>query len=149
MPELVTSLVAARKGKSDLAIGNVIGSNLLNQLVILGICATVSGQRGLYVDPVMITRDMPVMLLATFACLPICWNKNIITSKEGIIMVIAYLVYLGEQVLGNVAPIYTDEYKIFITIFFIPAVLVFLAWQIISWSKIRYSKDYTPGDYRV
>ncbi len=149
MPELVTSLVAARKGKSDLAIGNVIGSNLLNQLVILGICATVSGQRGLYVDPVMIVRDMPVMLLATFACLPICWNKGVISRKEGFFMVIAYLAYLTDQVLTNVAPALTDEYKLFITIFFIPAVLVFLAWQIISWSKIRYSKEYAQGNSSV
>jgi len=51
MPELVTSVVAAYRGKADLAIGNVIGSNLLNQLVILGLCAVVSGGRGLAVDP--------------------------------------------------------------------------------------------------
>jgi cation:H+ antiporter len=41
MPELITSVVAAYRGKADLAIGNVIGSNLLNQLLILGVCATV------------------------------------------------------------------------------------------------------------
>lgn len=143
MPELVTSLVAARKGKSDLAIGNVIGSNLLNQLVILGLCATVSGQRGLYVDPVMITRDIPVMIAATLACLPICWNKGIISRREGAIMALAYLAYLTDQVLANAAPSYTDEYQLFITVIFMPAVLIFLAWQIVSWSKVRFSKGYT------
>lgn len=142
MPELVTSLVAARKGKSDLAIGNVIGSNLLNQLVILGLCATVSGRRGLYVDPVMITRDIPIMIAATLACLPICWNKGIISRREGAIMVLAYLAYLTDQVLANAAPSYTDEYQLFITVVFMPAVLVFLAWQIVSWSKIRFSSEY-------
>jgi cation:H+ antiporter len=41
MPELITSVVAAYRGKADLAIGNVIGSSLLNQQLILGVCATV------------------------------------------------------------------------------------------------------------
>ncbi|MFM9101129.1 MAG: hypothetical protein ACKOPS_07245, partial [Cyanobium sp.] len=49
------------------AIGNVVGSNLLNQLVILGLCATVSGGRGLEVDPLMIQRDLPIMVLTTLA----------------------------------------------------------------------------------
>ena len=70
MPELVTSLVAAYRGKADLAIGNVVGSNLLNQLVILGLCGVVSGGRGLGVDPVMISRDFPIMVATTLAYLP-------------------------------------------------------------------------------
>ncbi|MFZ9946366.1 MAG: calcium/sodium antiporter, partial [Vulcanococcus sp.] len=62
MPELVTSLVAAYRGKADLAIGNVVGSNLLNQVAILGLCGLVSGSDGLLVDPLLISRDFPVMV---------------------------------------------------------------------------------------
>ena len=46
LPELVTSIIAAFKGKTDLAIGNVIGSNLLNQLLILRSCSIFSGFKG-------------------------------------------------------------------------------------------------------
>ena len=142
MPELVTSLVAARKGKSDLAIGNVIGSNLLNQLVILGVCAIASGKRGIYVDPVMITKDIPIMIIATVACLPIFWNKGTISRKDGALMAVAYLAYLIDQVIANTVPGYTDEYQLFIFIVFIPSICIFLAWQLISWSKVRFSGQY-------
>jgi hypothetical protein len=58
-------------------------------------------------------------------------------------MVLAYLAYLTNQVLANAAPSYTDERQLFITAIFAPSVLVFLAWQIASWSKIRFSNEYT------
>lgn len=56
----LTIVVAASRGKADLAIGNVVGSNLLNQVLILGLCGVVSGGRGLAVDPVMVSRDLPI-----------------------------------------------------------------------------------------
>ena len=87
MPELVTSLVAAYRGKADLAIGNVVGSNLLNLLLILGLCSTFSGGQGLVVDAVMINRDLPAMVLTTLACLPIFWTGGVITRLEGGILV--------------------------------------------------------------
>ena len=57
LPELVTSIIAAFKGKTDLAIGNVIGSNLLNQLLILGSCSIFSGLKGLTIDQSLIKVD--------------------------------------------------------------------------------------------
>ncbi len=137
MPELVTSLVAAYRGKADLAIGNVVGSNLLNQLVILGVCATVSGARGLAVDPVLIQRDLPIMVLTTLACLPIFWTRGVITRLEGGLLVVLYLAYLVEQLLVNLAPGYTDEFRLFVLVVLVPAVLVFLAWQVLAWRQHR------------
>ena len=67
LPELVTSIIAAFKGKTDLAIGNVIGSNLLNQLLILGSCSIFSGLEGLTIDQSLIKVDLPFMVLTTFA----------------------------------------------------------------------------------
>ena len=69
LPELVTSIIAALKGKTDLAIGNVIGSNLLNQLLILGSCSIFSGLKGFTIDQSLIKVDLPFMVLTTF-CLP-------------------------------------------------------------------------------
>jgi cation:H+ antiporter len=137
MPELVTSLVAAYRGKADLAIGNVIGSNLLNQLVILGLCATVSGTRGLAVDPVMIQRDLPIMVLTTLACLPIFWTKGVITRLEGGILVTLYGAYLVEQLLVNISPGYSDEFRLLVMVVLVPTVMVFLAWQMLAWREQR------------
>lgn len=137
MPELVTSLVAASKGKADLAIGNVVGSNLLNQLVILGLCATVSGGEGLLVDPVMIARDLPIMVLTTLACLPIFWTGGVITRLEGGILVALYGLYLVEQLLLYRAPTVLDEYRLVVVVAVLPLLLVFLTWRVVSWRQRR------------
>jgi cation:H+ antiporter len=133
MPELVTSLVAAFRGRADLAIGNVVGSNLLNQLLILGICAVVSGTRGLAVDPGMIHRDFPVMVLTTLACLPIFWTRGVITRLEGGILVGLYGLYLAEKLLTYQAPGMLGEYRLIVLIIVAPIVFVFLAWQMVRW----------------
>jgi cation:H+ antiporter len=139
MPELVTSLVAAYRGKADLAIGNVVGSNLLNQLVILGLCATVSGTRGLGVDPVMIQRDLPIMVLTTLACLPIFWTQGVITRLEGGILVLLYGVYLVEQLLLYISPGSSDEFRLVVLVVLAPALLVFLIWQVLAWRQQRHT----------
>ncbi|MEX1318078.1 MAG: calcium/sodium antiporter [Synechococcaceae cyanobacterium] len=137
MPELITSLVAAYRGKADLAIGNVIGSNMLNQLVILGLCATVSGTRGLSVDPLMIQRDLPIMVLTTLACLPIFWTHGVITRLEGGVLVTLYGAYLLEQLLVNLGSVYSDAFHLVVLLGLLPAVLILLAWKVLAWLKLR------------
>ena len=137
MPELVTSLVAAYRGKADLAIGNVVGSNLLNQLVILGLCGVVSGGRGLGVDPVMLVRDFPIMVATTLACLPIFWTGGVITRLEGWILMGLYGLYVVEQILTNSASSASDEFRLVVLVAVLPLLLVFLAWQVLSWREKR------------
>ncbi|MFM8258885.1 MAG: sodium:calcium antiporter, partial [Vulcanococcus sp.] len=137
MPELVTSLVAAYRGKADLAIGNVVGSNLLNQVVILGLCGLVSGERGLGVDPVMISRDFPIMVATTLACLPIFWTGGVITRLEGWILMGLYGLYVVEQILANTASSATDEFRLIVLVAVLPALLVFLTWASLRWRRLR------------
>ena len=92
LPELVTSVVAARRGNPDLAIGNVIGSNIFNLLGILGVCAVVSPQ---VVPPQMLWLDLPVMFAATLALLPILRSSGAISRGEGGFLLAGYGVYLG------------------------------------------------------
>ncbi len=138
MPELVTSLVAAYRGKADLAIGNVVGSNLLNQLVILGLCALVSGERGLGVDPVMLVRDFPIMVLTTLACLPIFWTGGVITRLEGWILIALYGLYVIEQILSSTASTASDEFRLIALVAILPALLIFLVWTVLRWKKNRH-----------
>ena len=136
-PEIAVSVNAALSGNTDLAVGNVVGSNLLNQLVILGVCAPVSGARGLAVDPVMIQRDLPIMVHTTLACLPIFWTRGVITRLEGGLLVVLYLAYLVEQHLVKLAPGSTNEFRLLVLVVLVPAVLVFLAWQVLAWRQHR------------
>jgi len=99
LPELVTSIIAAFKGKTDLAIGNVIGSNLLNQLLILGSCSIFSGFKGLVIEQSLIKVDLPFMVSTTFACLPIFWSKGKITRIEGFILLNLYIFYILDKIL--------------------------------------------------
>jgi cation:H+ antiporter len=137
MPELVTSLVAAYRGKADIAIGNVVGSNLLNQLVILGLCGVVSGGRGLGVDPVMLVRDFPVMVATTLACLPIFWTGGVINRLEGGLLMALYGLYLVDQVLSNSLPASADEFRLAMLVGILPLLLVFLAWSSLQWRRVR------------
>ncbi len=136
MPELVTSLVAAYRGKADLAIGNVVGSNLLNQLLILGVCGVFSGE-GLLVDPVVISRDLPVMVLTTLALLPILWTRGVVTRLEGGILVGLYVLYLAEQVLSETLTTAQDEFRFVVLVVVLPLVLVFFVWQMLRWRLQR------------
>ena len=137
MPELVTSLVAAYRGKADLAIGNVVGSNLLNQLVILGLCGLASGARGLGVDPVMLSRDFPIMVATTLACLPIFWSGGVITRREGWILLGLYGLYVMEQILSSTAAPGLEQFRLLVLVGVVPLVLVFIAWGALRWQQQR------------
>ncbi|NDG02913.1 MAG: sodium:calcium antiporter, partial [Synechococcaceae bacterium WBB_34_004] len=135
MPELITSLVAAYRGNADIAIANVVGSNLLNQLVILGLCGVVSGGRGLGVDPVMLARDFPIMVATTLVCLPIFWSRGVISRLEGALLMGLYLLYLVDQLLGNTAPSMADEFRLVVLVVVLPVALIAVAWGALRWYR--------------
>ncbi len=91
MPELVTSVIAARKGQSDVAFGNVVGSNLFNILGILGTTALV---KPLTVPAIIASQDIWVMLAATILLLWLSITGWRITRREGALLVFAYAAYL-------------------------------------------------------
>ena len=116
----------------------MVGSNLLNQVVILGLCAVVSGGRGLAVDPVMISRDLPIMVATTLACLPIFWTSGVITRLEGWLLLGLYGLYLVEQVLAasSAGPL-VDTFRFVVLVAVLPVLLVFLVWQVLRWWQHR------------
>ncbi len=91
LPELATSVVAARKGQSAIAIGNVIGSNVFNILMILGLTATISP---LQIQGIT-TIDMAVMLLSVVLIWLFSYTRYTVERWEGAVLVGGYLVYLG------------------------------------------------------
>ena len=90
-PELATSVVAARRGQSEMALGNVIGSNIYNVLGILGVSALVSP---LTVTAEILGNDMWWMLGLSFLLFPMMRSRYVVTRWEGGVLLLAYLVYL-------------------------------------------------------
>ena len=91
LPELVTSLVAARKGESDIAIGNAVGSNVFNLLFVLGISASI---HSIAVHPIVF-YDMLVMILTTLLAYLLSATKRTISRGEGVVLSSLYVVYLA------------------------------------------------------
>lgn len=105
LPELASSLVAVRKGEHDIALGNVIGSNLFNTLAVVGIAA---GIHPLAVEAVVFQRDWVVMALLTAALFVFGYGfrgPGRINRVEGAVLVaayVAYTLYLVVMVIGGV-----------------------------------------------
>ena len=97
LPELMITVIAAIKGKSDIAIGNIVGSNIFNILGVWGISALFSGitdAGGLQVSARALYFDMPVMLLVAVFCIVICFTERRITRGEGFFLLFCYVAYL-------------------------------------------------------
>ena len=92
MPELVTSLVAAARRSSDIAVGNVIGSNIFNVFGILGVCSVAGTQD---VSGPVLWRDVPVMIVASLALLPIMKSGGRISRAEGGMLLAGFVGYTG------------------------------------------------------
>lgn len=95
LPEFASSVVAARKGEADLAVGNIVGSNLFNALAVVGIAGVISPMQ---VEPEVFTRDMSVMTLVTVALLVFGYgigrkNARRITRFEGFLFLTSYIAY--------------------------------------------------------
>ncbi|MDP3036370.1 MAG: calcium/sodium antiporter [Rhodocyclaceae bacterium] len=98
LPELATSVVAALRGERDIAVGNVVGSGIFNLLAIAGIAAMVT-PGGLEVAPALIRFDIPIMLAAAFACLPVFAKGHLIPRWQGMLFITYYVAYVAYLVL--------------------------------------------------
>lgn len=105
LPELAASVIAARKGEHDIAIGNVVGSNMFNILAVIGIATVISPMNNIAVE--VLQRDWPVMLALTIALLVMAYGfkgkEGKITRFEGSILIlcyVAYNTYLGMNLTG-------------------------------------------------
>lgn len=98
-PELAVNLKAALSGSTDIAIGNVVGSNIFNLLGILGIAAIFT-PGGLVVAPSVINFDLPVMVAVALACLPIFFTGMSIARWEGALFLAYYVAYTTYLVLA-------------------------------------------------
>lgn len=92
LPEVATSIIAAVRGERDIAVGNVVGSNVFNILGVLGLTGLLAPS-GIAVSAAMAGFDIPVMIAVALACLPICFTGGAISRWEGAVLLGYYLAY--------------------------------------------------------
>jgi len=94
IPELAASIVASLKRQNDLSIGNLIGSNIFNLLVVIGITSSIMPING--IEESTIFNDMLWVILFSAIILPLAYigKKNILTRKKGIILLVLYLIFI-------------------------------------------------------
>ncbi len=131
LPELATSIVASIRGERDIAVGNVLGSNIFNILAVLGIAGIVSPQ-GVNVSDTVIQFDAPVAIAVAFACLPIFYSGKRIDRWEGLLFVFYYLAYISYLVLNAIDHDSLPIYNTIMLVFVIPLTVITLVTIVIQ-----------------
>lgn len=134
LPELATSVVASLRGERDIAVGNVVGSNIFNILSVLGLSSVVS-PNGIPVSASALRFDIPVMIAVAIACLPIFYTGNLIARWEGLLFTAYYFAYTLYLILystqHDLLPLFSNVMLCFV----IPLTVITLA--TISWRSRR------------
>lgn len=125
LPELATSLIAAFRGQREIAVGNVIGSNVFNLLGVLGLTALLA-PAPLSVSPNALAFDLPVMLGVAALCLPVFYSGYRITRVEGLLFLGLYLAYGLHMVSFTTGMPLAGKLEHLMLVYLLPALLVFV-----------------------
>jgi cation:H+ antiporter len=136
LPEIATSLMAAIRGQRDIAVGNVVGSNVFNVLGVAGLSAVVS-PTGLPVPPDVLWFDLPVMILVAAVCLPIFFTGRAISRWEGGLLLGLYVAYTAHLVLAAQGHEALVNFRITMGLFVLPLTVLALAVMTIRQLKAR------------
>jgi cation:H+ antiporter len=126
MPEIATSVTAAFKGERDIAVGNVVGSNIFNIFGCLGLAGLAAGDAGLVVAPSLLAFDLWVMIAVAVACLPIFLTGREIARWEGGVFVAYYAAYAGYLILAAQEHDALEAYSGVMTGFVVPLTVITL-----------------------
>ena len=99
LPEVATSVVATIRGQRDIAVGNVVGSNIFNILGIVGVAGLIAPD-GIEVAPSVVRFDLPVAIVACVACLPVFFTGHKISRWEGGVFLGYYIAYTSYLILA-------------------------------------------------
>jgi cation:H+ antiporter len=134
LPELATSIVAALRGERDIAVGNVVGSNLFNLLAVLGLSSAVL-PGGIPVGAVALRFDLPVMIAVAVACLPIFFTGYTVARWEGALFLGYYAAYVTLLLLEGTHAGAAGWLKLSVGGFLVPLTAVTLA--VLAWRARR------------
>jgi cation:H+ antiporter len=126
MPEVATSVIAGLRGQRDIAVGNVIGSNIFNILAVVGTAGIIT-PGGVSISPGALALDIPVMVAVAVLCLPIFISRFAITRGEGLLFLGYYVLYTMWLVLDASNHEALDEFRWVVLFVVLPLTLVTLA----------------------
>jgi len=141
LPELATSLIAALRGEREIAVGNVIGSNLFNLLGVLGVTALIAPSP-LSVSPNALDFDLPVMLGVAVFCLPLFYTGYRVTRAEGLLCLGLYLAYGLHVVSFTTGMPLAAKLEHLMLFFVLPALVAFLLFtSLLAWRRQHHKRD--------
>lgn len=141
LPELATSLIAALRGQRDIAVGNVIGSNLFNLLGVLGMTALIA-PTPLSVSPNALDFDLPVMLGVAVLCLPVFYSGYRVTRAEGLLFLGLYLAYGLHVVSFTTGMPLAGKLEQLMLLFVLPALGAYLLFTSLrAWQRQHHKND--------
>ncbi len=141
LPELATSVVASIRGEQDIAVGNVVGSNIFNILAVLGLCAAIA-PGGINLSSAALRLDIPVMIAVAIACLPIFFTDNIVSRWEGLLFLSYFIAYTTYLILDSTQHQSLQWFNSVVMIFVVP--LTVLTLLIITWRGLQARRKRLP-----
>ena len=136
LPELATSVLASIRGERDIAVGNVIGSNLFNLMAVLGLGSLIAPD-GVAVSPGALTFDLPVMVAVAIATLPIFFTGYRISRWEGAVFVAYYVAYAAYLVLRATEHAALEAFSVAMAWFALPLTMLTLAVVLVREMRAR------------
>jgi cation:H+ antiporter len=134
LPEVATSVVAAYRGERDIAVGNVVGSNIFNILSVLGLSSIIAPS-GINVAASALAFDIPVMIAIAVVCLPIFFAGYQISRLNGAIFFAFYILYVVYLILSSTGHSAFASYQMALAYGVLPVALIALI--AITWRAMR------------
>ncbi len=134
LPEVATSIIASLRGERDIAVGNVVGSNIFNLLGVLGSTALVA-PTDIAVPSAALSFDLPVMLAVAVACLPIFFHESRIDRWEGGVFFGYYLAYTAYLILDSTGHDYLPYFSAVMLWFVMPLTAITIVVVLLRYAK--------------
>jgi len=135
LPEVVVVLVAALKKERDIAVGSIIGSNILNLLAVLGVSGLFI-EGAIPVQPVLLQFDMLVLIAVSLLCIPIFYTGFRIARWEGGMLLFFYISYLFYLYLSNTGHLWLQEFTTVMIYFVLPVIgIILIIVTVMEWKK--------------
>lgn len=143
LPEVATSVVASIRGQRDIAIGNVVGSNIFNLLGVLGSAALIAPD-GVAVATSVLRFDLPILIAVAVACLPIFFTGGRINRWEGAVFLAYYFAYLAFLILAATGHPALQSYRSVMLYFVLPLTLLGVGVSLFNALRTRAADQATP-----
>ncbi len=131
LPEVVTSVVASFRGERDIAVGNVVGSNLFNLMCVLGLSSIIA-PTGIMVSETALQFDIPIMFAVAVVCLPIFFTGGVISRAEGAMLTFYYVAYTVFLITSATHPDVNSRLSVVFAYVVIPLTLLTIVYSVFA-----------------